>query len=399
MKKSREDELKVLRIEQENQFIDINFVEELAGKVTADLLVWANENIFAPLGGELSLTVPTFGSPNARAITYLDKPYRPSIEIRLSMFQEIYRDAFTFPLISKRIETETATISDFHKAFICPYDNRYMFSTGVPEIPAESTQGILRPYFLAFSKIIEEKPNEKMECNDLACRFVMFEIVVAWIFFHELGHLIQRHYMLKEVVGKDSGVLEIFEIDENKKERSPDISGQAREVMADIEGLDLTLRYMKRKGILQPQSMYLLLCGVSCMYQRFYSGYEDNLNLSAGTHPHPVVRNEYFHNYLLQWMLQFLNGDKSKAALPLTYISVRSSLMAGLFWAHRVEKFDGDGLPTYMDLSSQRFESQRDAYMNSIKSEVIKTISIVKCIHMTPLNSISLFEKSLTNRS
>lgn len=397
--KSREDELKALRIEQENQFIDINFVDELAGKVTAELLAWANENIFTPLGGELSLVVPALGTPNARAITYLDKPYRPSIEIRLSMFQEIYRDAFTFPLISRRIETETSTISNFHESFICPYDHRYMFLTGVPEMPAESTQGTLRPYLLAFSKVIEEKPNEKMDSNDLACRFVMFEIVVAWIFFHELGHLIQRHYMLKEEAGTASGVIGAFEIDEDKKERSPDISGQAREVLADIEGVDLTLRYMKRKGILQPQSIYLLLCGVSCMYQRFYSGYEDNLDLSASTHPHPVIRNEFFHNYLLQWMLQFLNGDKSKAALPLTYISVRSSLMSGLFWAHRVEKFDGVGLPTYMDLSSQRYESQRDAYMSSIKTEVIKIISIVKNIHMTSSNSISLFERSLTNSS
>ena len=45
---NRKDEIKALRIEQENNFIDIEFVEEMASKVTCDLVEWANENIFRP---------------------------------------------------------------------------------------------------------------------------------------------------------------------------------------------------------------------------------------------------------------------------------------------------------------------------------------------------------------
>lgn len=394
----RKDEIKAIKIERENDFIDINFVEEMAVKITDDLVQWANRNIFEPLGGKLSLEIPAFGEPNARAITYWKSRYSPIIEIRLSMFQEIYRDAFTFPLISKRIEKETNTISQFHDSFPCAYDDRYMYETGIPNIPKESTKGNLKHYFMEFLKAYNQKPHENINSNDIACRFLMFEVVVAWIFFHELGHLVQRHYMISDDAS-NSIESEILEIDESLENKRPNISGQAREVMADIEGLDMTLKYMKRKGILQSQSVYLLLCGVNCMYQRFYQKYEVSLDLANGNHPHPVIRNEFFHNFLLHWIIEFLDCDKSLSAPPLAYMSVRSSLMSGLFWAHRVESFDGDGLPTYMDLSSENYHSEKKEYMSTIRDEIIHVMSIVKHTHIVSSNCIALFEKSLTNQS
>lgn len=393
---NRKDEIKALRIEQENNFIDIDFVEEMASKVTGDLVEWANENIFRPLGGCLNFKIETFGEPNARAITYWKNPYSPTIEIRLSMFQEIYRDAFTFPLISRRIETETNSIAQFHDAFISSYDERYMFSTGVPEISMESRGGVLNIYCHAMLEAFSKNPNENINANDIVCRFVMFENVVAWIFFHELGHLVQRHHMLKNDP-ENSLETEIVEIDENRENIGSDIAAQAREIMADIEGANLTLQYMKRKDTLQPQSMYLLLCGVNCMYQRFYQGYKTNLDLTSGNHPHPVIRNEFFNNYFLQWMIVFLGNNKAQAAIPLTYLSVRSSLMSGIFWAHRIESFDGEGLPTYMDLSSENYESQKNEYMQIIRGELMEILPTLKMIHMMPSNCISLFEKSLTS--
>ncbi len=395
---NRNDEIKALRIERENNFINIDFVEEMATKVTDNLVEWANENIFKPLGGCLTLNIETFGEPNARAITYWKKPYNPTIEIRLSMFQEIYRDAFTFPLISKRIETETNNIIHFHEAFVSPYDERYMFSTGVPEIPMESRRGVLNIYCQAMLEAFSKNPNENINSNDIACRFVMFEIVVAWVFFHELGHIVQRHYMLKNN-SENSLETEIVEIDEGREDIDSDIAAQAREIMADIEGVNLTLQYMKRKGTLQPQSMYLLLCGVNCMYQRFYQGYKTNLDITKGSHPHPVIRNEFFNDYFLQWMIVFLDNDKEQAAIPLIYLSVRSSLMSGLFWAHRIESFDGEGLPTYMDLSSENYQSQKKDYMQAISDELMEMLPILKDIHIMPSNCIALFQKSLTSSS
>lgn len=394
---NRKDEIKVLRINQESNFINIDFVEMLADKVTGDLVEWANTNIFQPLGGGLTLKIATFGAPNARAITNLETPYSPVIEIRLSMFIEIYRDAFTFPLISKRIETETNNISQFHDSFGCSYDERYMFSSGIPEIPIESQNGNLNIYYQAMLAAANEKHHERMNANDIACRFVMFELVVTWVFFHELGHLVQRHYMLNNNF-KSSLEAEIVEIDESRESHDPNISAQAREIMADIEGTNLTLQYMKRKGILQQQSMYILLCGVNCMYQRFYQGYETNLDLTNVNHPHPVIRNEFFNDYLLQWMVLHLGNNKALSALPLTYLSVRSSLMSGLFWAHRIESFDGEGLPTYMDLSSKNFQAQKNEYMRKINNEIMKILPTIKNIHMMPSNCIALFEKSLTSR-
>lgn len=395
---NRQDEIKALRLEKENQYIDINFVEEMALNVTDGIVEWANKNIFESLGGGLSLEIETFGEPNARAITYLKNPYSPKIVIRLSMFHEIYRDAFTFPLISKRIETDTNSIGHFHDSFMAPFDERYMFYTGVPVVPVESLNGVLKPYFLAMMDAHKNNPHANINANDIACRFVMFENIIAWVVFHEIGHLVQRHYMLRDN-SEDQLESEVVEINEGVEIVGSDVAAQAREILADTEATNLTLDYMKRKGTLQPQSMYLLLCGVNCMYQRFYQGYETNLDLTRGNHPHPVIRNEFFNDYFLQWMVVFLGNDKSRTGIPLVYLSVRSSLMAGLFWANRIESFEGEGLPTYMDLSSVNYQSQKIEYMQVVHDEIMDVLPILKQIHMMPSNCIDLLEKILTSSS
>jgi hypothetical protein len=38
--------------------------------------------------------------------------------------------------------------------------------------------------------------------------------------------------------------------------------------------------------------IYLLLCSTSCMYQRFYAGYADDLTPTVHRHPHPAVRDD-----------------------------------------------------------------------------------------------------------
>lgn len=393
----RTDELKKLRIDVETEYLNFEFIELLAKLVTHDLVTWANKNIYHGLGGELSLEFP-LGAPNALALVTGDvnTPYKHVIKITTSMLLEIYRDAFVFPLISKRIALETQTISDLNDNFIVPFDERYMFSTGVPILPSESTNGVLRDCFINYLKINKTNLNQdkRMSENDVACRFVMFELVLTWVFFHELGHLVQRHHMLKFKYGS---TLEL-KIEENNNSGEPDISGQAREILADIEGLDLTLKYMKRKKIFNPQSLYLLMSGINCMYQRFYQNYDTNLDIHQGTHPHPVIRNEFSEHYILQWMIHFLERVPSEAALPLSYLSIRSSIMCGQFWAIRVERFDGGSLPTYMDLQSQNHKHQRDLYMNVIRNAVLEIITNVKHTHIMPSNSISLLEKILTEQ-
>lgn len=131
------------------------------------------------------------------------------------------------------------------------------------------------------------------------------------------------------------------------------------------------------------------------MYQRFYKSYETNLDLTNGAHPHPVIRNEFFHKYLLTWIISFLDVEKSEVAYPLTYMFVRSSLMSGLFGADRIESFDGKSLPTYMDLSSENYQDQRSTYMDTIRTEIISLIPSIKRIHLLPTNCITLFEESL----
>lgn len=60
-------DLKKLRLQHESQFINQEFIESLSKSLLDDLLEWANEGIFRPLNGELTVDIP-LGVPNARII-------------------------------------------------------------------------------------------------------------------------------------------------------------------------------------------------------------------------------------------------------------------------------------------------------------------------------------------
>jgi hypothetical protein len=252
--------------------------------------------------------------------------------------------------------------------------------------------------------VASEKRDPRISDNDIICRFVMFEVMLAWTFFHELGHIVQRHFMLvKRATAGDNTSVEISEMNVTSPEGEPDLLGQAREILADIEGLDLTLKYMVRKGIYAPASLYLLLCAQNCMFHRFYRSYEDNLELTSGRHPHPVIRNEFVQDYILRWAVDALRKDGlirdvGEVAMPLTYTSVRSSLMAGLFWANRIEKHDGSKLPSFMTLSTQDHQAKREHYVAILTGAIREQLPIIKEMHLLAQNSIPLFESSLTSK-
>lgn len=406
MTDGRKDTLKAMRLNAEGDFISQEWVEKLAETVTNDLVAWTNEAIFKPLGGELTYTMDLFGAPNATAKTFWAKPYSPQIIIRQSMIKEIYRDAFTFPLISRRIAKETNNIQDVNNMFesLKVAGAPYTFRTGVPQIPQEVMRGNLAVYFAIYSQYYFEvhkggsahQPSE----NEIACRFLMFELLLVWTFFHELGHVVQRHNML--AIGKADDLSDSLSIDEMVSSTVAgdiNVSAQAREILADIEGLNFTLKYMQRKGMYGPETIYLLLCAQNCMFNRFYEHNEESLELVVGTHPHPSIRNEFAHNFILLWVLNKLSCDgeavdKEKQSMPLIYLSVRSSFMSGLFWASRVEVFDGSKLPSYMRLSTPEHHAKRLEYIDTLARSIEEQLVLIKQIHMCSQNAISLFETS-----
>ncbi|SUD85676.1 Uncharacterised protein [Stutzerimonas stutzeri] len=315
------------------------------------------------------------------------------------MLIEIYRDAFTFPLISKRIETETTTIKNFHEA-----DDRFLgkvftFDSGIPIISDRHISGPLKIYSLAMADLIEKKEDPRIGKNEVYCRFFMFELMLVWTFFHELSHILQRHYMLNFIkCSDDLNSVAIEEINDHNK-NNPDINAQAREILADVEGLDLTLKYLGRTDRITYVSMYLLLCSIGCMFQRFYRCYNEDLNLADGQHPHPVIRDEASNTFCIKWIGDHLVSsgfatELKDIALPLIYSSVRASIFTGLFRAHRIEEFNGAGLPSYMTLQSEAHQIQRNDYLEKLRSAIDEQSPHIKKLHLLSEDS---FESILSH--
>lgn len=395
---NHQDDSKKLLRQQETKFIDQEFVESCAMLILDGLRQWANENIFVPLGGELTLSIPLLGAPNAGIRLNPERINHPQMEIRLSMLIEIYRDAFTFPLVSKRFAEETDTIKDVHSSanFAGQY---FLFDDAMPEVELSEVAEQLREICTAMSNVVEEKGDTRVSVNDIRCRFLMFELTLTWIFFHELGHVIQKHYLLKhapnaqnlditfeEFSDSEDSVLKHSSVnfhEQNNVLRHHYLAGQARELMADIDGIELTLQYLGRTNRLNPAVAYSFFCSLGCMFQRFYAGYQENLAVVEAQHPHPAIRDQAAQVYLMQRVVNILvragiAKSADDAIPPLVYFDVRASVMVGLFSAHRTEGRSSTGeLPSYMNLHSPTHEEEMLRYQRALYPHLAQQISQV----------------------
>lgn len=411
---NEKDDLKALRLQEELQFIDSDFIESLAKLILNELTEWANENIFGPLGGELTYSI-TLGEPNAAIAQGAADPYRPRLEIRLRLLEEIYRDAFAFTLISNRLATETDTLQTLHATD--PFKGAlYVFETALPPIKLEWVASVLQTACAGMEDALRSAQNEKLGPNEVRCRFVMFELMLVWTFYHEIGHALQQHYVLRaeenHVAYLDDVVMDWdletgsavkgdlampgTECADGKLQRGvPNLPAQARELMADIEGTGIVLSYLVAGNRLNLETIYLLLCSLSCMFQRFYNGYEDNLEITPLRHPHPAVRDEIAQQFILETVTQWLlyQGQVSSAELalpPLLYLNVRSSVVTGIFRSHRIEKRDGwDTVPSYMKLLGEENREEMNSYINALLPHIQRQISrVMGGLHLVPKNSV-----------
>ncbi|PVX35015.1 hypothetical protein [Janthinobacterium sp. 78] len=417
------DDLKQLRLQEEKRFINNEFIEALAKQLIDGLVKWSNEEIFEPRGGELSFEM-TLGPPNAGVSISPSRPLFPRMEFRTSLISDIYADAFSFPIVCRRIGMETDTLKHFNKTeeFL---DCRVRFTDPLPQLYEPNVTELFRPACSAFIELLggPSDDDRQLQPNDVRCRFIMFELMLVWTFFHELGHVAQGHYLMHS--GGNSKVRDdsFFEIDDavgdlknsaNMNSASqdatkvvpPDLPAQARELMADAEAMDLTLKYLIKDRGLNFNVWYLLVCSIGCMFQRFYSSYPDNLDISPGRHPHPLIRDESSLLLGNNWVADFLLASKNiknrdEANIPLTYLSVRASLMTGLFRAHRIERHENpEVLPSYMGLLRDGGE-QRRAYFSVIVPEIERQLPIAVSQHLIKQNSLEYwfqFFKASANR-
>ncbi|WP_394143055.1 hypothetical protein [Vibrio atypicus] len=375
----------------ENECLDFGLMEQLAELVLNRLTSWANEEIYAPLGGELTTSTPLKESVNAGAIVNRLSPLNPNIVIHFGMIQEIYRDALVFPIYSEKIAESTENFKN--KNWNMFKGARFKFEEGVPTLTSKEISSLSAtfsaPWIEEYKKRADANPELMSEerlyviIKTLPARFLMFELMLSWVFFHELSHLIQCHYKLK---GDTSENIEYYEVVGDFTE--PDFSGQSREILADIEGLNLTVRYMEREGFYGPNSMYLLLCSMTCMFNRFCgNGYLDKFHEVKGVHPHPVIRDDFIHEYFCSLMAKntpfvWEPSVRESILLGYGYLTIRSAMAAGLFWANRYQNFDGKEYPSYMSLQMTTRTKEAEAYKAELRRITHTQLEVITAEHL-----------------
>ncbi|MFK3816987.1 hypothetical protein ACI2KG_10290 [Pseudomonas sp. NPDC089407] len=377
----RYDKEKLHRDKEENEFMDVFWIKDVAETIVADLVQWSNDEIYSRLGGELRCVLPLSEEVNARAFVDPGDPYNPRIELYMGMVREIYRDSFVFPVLADKIASGPDYIDHLKAEFS---DVASFFDGGVPSIPASQHTNI---YKSIKNKIVKERVHPGIPENALACRFLMFEVMLAWVFFHELSHLVQRHYLLRSGSETPEALeAESYEMTKVECVGEECVRFQAREVLADVEGGEFTVRYLLRKKMFHFSSVYLLLCAQYCMFNRFYKGYESNLEFVNARHPHPVVRNELTSQFVTEYVvfcLVNMQGSISRSEIvrAVAYLDVKSSLLSGLYWGNRYEKMDGS-LTSFMSLSIGEHTEKRNEYCAVLRRAMFEQLEVIKENHM-----------------
>jgi len=401
------DDLKLLRLQEEKKYINTDFIEGLARQLIDELVHWATREIFTPRGGELAFEI-TLGPPNAGVAVSPNRPFHPRMEFRSSLIADIYADAFS--IVSRRLAEETDTLNHFNETERFR-DCRVRFTSPLPELYESNVAELFRPVCETFvaRNLKGRDDGRQLRPDDVRCRFIMFELMLVWTFFHELGHVVQGHYRMHSKGPSKVSEWGLLEIEDpapihanhvggiasatSGKGVVPDLVAQARELMADAEAMDLTLKYLVMRNRLNFNVWYLLLCSMGCMFQRFYTSYPANLQLSHARHPHPAVRDEASQLLGINWVADYLVASKivqhrEEGATPLTYLSVRASLVTGLFRATRIEKRDSpDHLPSYMGLIRDGVDQQQ-AYLRALLPEIERQLPMALEHHLIDMHSL-----------
>jgi hypothetical protein len=375
----------------EDECLHFGLMDQLAELVLDRLTSWANKEIYAPLGGQLTISTPLKESVNAGATVNRLSPLNPNIVIYFGMIKEIYRDALTFPIYSEKLVQSSENFKN--KNWDMFKGAKFQFETGVPTLKSQEISPICKifskPWIEEYKKRAASNPEFMSEkrldviIRTLPARFLMFELMLTWVFFHELSHLIQCHYKLKEGTSEK---IEHYEI--NGVPSKLDLSGQSREILADVEGLDLTIRYMEREGFCGPNSMYLLLCSTTCMFNRFCgNGYLDKFHEVKGVHPHPVIRDDFIHEYFCLLMAKttpfvWEPSIRESILLGYGYLTIRSAMAAGLYWANRYQNFDGKEYPSYMSLQMTTRTKDAEAYKAELRRITQNQLEIITGEHL-----------------
>lgn len=218
-------------------------------------------------------------------------------------------------------------------------DAEHYHKYAVNELLNENIQNIYKDF-----EVKPRLPNHLSEAQSVRNMFIGS---LTWVFFHELGHLVQEHGHIRKLFGDVEIVSKIEDCEINGvqalSERASLVS-HATELAADFEATDWCIRELIRH-FLHPENndedakaefrnnLQLMVCGISCALYRFNG--ESNVDpgpIPKGSHPTPIRRLEACLPIIYE-QLDFIGTLHGMNRKQLVHLCTSAADSLAFFWS------------------------------------------------------------------
>lgn len=292
-------------------------IYELAHDVLNSIVTDLSCGIYKKLGGTLTLSWGTEPRVSAYARSKYNPPLPPKHHVCISyeLVRTFYRDAEVFHHFAA-----TTLLESNVQALYQGFDPK-------PELPKH---------------LVREDSVRNM-----------FVGALTWVFFHELGHLSQEHGHIRSTFGNTQKITVIEDCESVAKQtldpRTATIS-HVTEFAADIEAthwcsMELARHFLPLEKAIDGEhkkefcsNLYLLICGISCAFYRFYGlSLIKPEAIPMTSHPTPVRRLELIIVNLFEKLDAGGYGEKlhGLSRSQLINLCTGAADSSGFFWLWR----------------------------------------------------------------
>ena len=295
-------------------------IYELASRVLGGITNDLNEGTYVKLGGELTFhwrTEKIFGA-FASTLSEAGKPPNHRITMHYEFVRQLWRDAED----------------------LCKF---------LRSIPKDSDTDKLCDFYGDRIKLPKCFNDQELVQN-------MFVATITWVYFHEIGHLMQEHGVIRAEFGDGHGdaaqMTDVHDFEASNDKRlvgREALVSHVTELAADFEAthfyvLEL-LRHVTNSDFVADEErnevlaglIYLMVCGLSLLFLRF-NGNQPILPTAVieGSHPNPLTRLEInvpqiYENLDMIGKLGVVNHGINRK--QLVFISGKAALSATLYWS------------------------------------------------------------------
>jgi len=291
-------------------------IYEFAGDILSRITNDTHNVIYAPLGGELSISWDTeeiYGA-YASSLSQSDKPPQHTITMHYEFVRQVWRDIENFCEFLRSRPEGDFTPYEF-------YDNR----TKLPECFNEDEH--VRNMFIA---------------------------AITWVYFHELGHLLQEHGIIRHEFGPwgdeatQTTDVHDFEVSHHKPiDGREALVSHVTELAADFAATTFyvteLLRHTEDPRFADAQErpevlcgmLYLMACGISLVFFRF-NGSKPIVPIAAveGSHPKPLTRLELLLSQICEYLgaIKMETGHRFNQEL-LEVLCAKAVFSTTMYWS------------------------------------------------------------------